>query len=395
MDDAWWVNQNQLDDDQKDVFSLSINENHLITGPPGSGKTNLLLLRARQLIGSNYPNVVLIVHTRNLQEFISSGAPNYGVSADKIMTFRKMGTDLLYQHGASIQLPSDFNKSRKVLADALLAQINNNNFVEEFSYVLIDEAQDFLPEEMKVLQKLGRRFFAVADSRQKIYPGQDPLSLLEMQANVVKLRYHYRNGKNICIVADGLSKHPGEGLTLERTSKYDEKRLESSVETILHSSLVEQCEDLVSRLDTQLKAYPGQMLGVACPRGQDLDEVIDFLRQSAVADKIIVQTMDEGYMRFDPAKPICVSKLHSAKGLEFRASHILAAEGVKKFEFQRNLAFMGVTRAKTSLCIYHSNSLPGYLEGALAKLQPSSAVMGLDDLLAKGGGEDEEGSEEV
>ncbi len=64
-------------------------------GPPASGKANLLLLRGKQLIGSNIPDIVIVVHTRTLQEFIRSGAPKYGIPASKIVIFRKLATDLL------------------------------------------------------------------------------------------------------------------------------------------------------------------------------------------------------------------------------------------------------------------------------------------------------------
>ena len=244
---------------------------------------------------------------------------------------------------------------------------------------------------MEVLCKLGSKFFAVADSRQKIYRGQDSIAMLEREANVVNLRFHYRNGHKICTVADGLSKFPATEPTLLETSKYDEQRLVSSVDVIPSSSLDQQCAELVAHLDTQLKAYPKQMIGVVCPRGEDIAEVIDFLRQSSVGQHIIAQTSEEGYVQFDPNKLICASKLHSAKGLEFRAFHILAAEGLKKFPLQRQLAFMGVTRAKTSLCIYHNDDLPGYFEGALSKLEPPRPPLGLEDLL---GGEDNEKDDE-
>src|ERR1035437_6614717 len=123
MNDTWWVKQGQLDEHQKKIFTLSIQEDHLVKGPPGSGKTNLLLLRGKQLIGSKIPNVVVVVHTRTLQEFIKSGAPNYGIPASKISTFRKLGTDLLYRVGASVTLPSNFDSAREVLVEALRAQI--------------------------------------------------------------------------------------------------------------------------------------------------------------------------------------------------------------------------------------------------------------------------------
>jgi len=381
MNGTWWVKQGQLDDDQKQIFTLSIDEDHLVKGPPGSGKTNLLLLRGKQLIGSNIPDIVVVVHTRTLQEFIRSGAPNYGIPASKIVTFRRLGTDLLYRVGASVTLPGNFDTSRDVLVDALQAQIASGRIQKEYSCVLVDEAQDFLPGEIAVLRALGQHFFGVADSRQKIYKGQDSIKQLENSVNTVKLPFHYRNGQKICIVADGLAKFPATEPTLLATSKYPESKLPSTVDPLPFATLEEQCDELLTRLDTQIKAYPGEFIGIVCPRGEDLDVVVDRLRNSQFADELVVQTSEEGYEAFDQQRRVCVCKLHSAKGLEFRAFHILAADGLKKFPMQRELAFMGVTRAKTSLCIYHSGDLPSYLEGALSKLKPNTPVVGIDALL--------------
>lgn len=381
MDDTWWVKQGQLDEHQKKIFTLSVKKDHLVKGPPGSGKTNLLLLRAKQLIGSNIPNVIVVVFTRTLQEFIKSGAPNYGIPASKILTFKRLASDLLYRVGVSLNLPSNFDKAREILVQALRAQMQGGRLNQEYSCVLLDEAQDFLPSEIEVLRTLGERFFGVADSRQKIYKGQDSIKDLEKSLNTVKLSFHYRNGHKICTVADGLAKEPTGEPTLLETSKYPEAKLESTVEPLRFSTLDKQCSELIVRLDNQIKAYPSQLIGVVCPRGEDLIKVVERLRDSPFADQLVVQTSGEGYENFDPQKSICVCKLHSAKGLEFRALNILAAEGLRKFPMQRELAFMGVTRAKTSLCIYYSEDLPSFLEEALSKLKQATPVIGIDALL--------------
>lgn len=391
MSGAWWVKQKDLDDDQKNVLTLSVHQDHLIKGPPGSGKTNLLLLRAKQLIGSQQPNLVVVVHTRALQEFIRSGAEGYSIPKDKVVTFRKLAQDLLYGIGSPITLPADFEEGRRLLISALNAQLDAGRLRHEFSCVLVDEAQDFLPGEMEILRAVGKRFFSVADSRQKIYAGEDSIAVLEGQdsINTVSLPFHYRNGHKICTVADAIAKPPLDP-TLIATSRYDENRIPSSVQAAPCQSLTDQVEELISRLVTQLKAYPGDMLGVFCPRGNDVEEVLSHLRASSLADRIISQRFDDGYTEFRPGKDICVSALHSAKGLEFRAVHILATEGLKKIKMNRNLAFMGVTRAKTSLTIYHTDTLHGYLEEALAKLNPATGLVGLESLLAGDESEDNE-----
>ncbi len=72
MNETWWVKQEQLDEGQKAVIDLPLDQSHLIVGPPGSGKTNLLLLRGSQLVRSNKPNVLILTFTRTLREFVAS-----------------------------------------------------------------------------------------------------------------------------------------------------------------------------------------------------------------------------------------------------------------------------------------------------------------------------------
>ena len=89
MSETWWVGEDELDEDQKDVIALPLSGNHLITGPPGSGKTNLLLLRGNYMTLAGKPDIEVIVFSRTLQEFIASGAKRYAFPPDKVQTSRK------------------------------------------------------------------------------------------------------------------------------------------------------------------------------------------------------------------------------------------------------------------------------------------------------------------
>ena len=57
MDDTWWRSADQLDTDQAELISLPLGGSHLIVGPPGSGKTNILLLRATYLTRAGQSNI--------------------------------------------------------------------------------------------------------------------------------------------------------------------------------------------------------------------------------------------------------------------------------------------------------------------------------------------------
>ncbi|HEX7379931.1 MAG TPA: hypothetical protein VF278_22600, partial [Pirellulales bacterium] len=101
MSGTWWVGKNDLDADQRNIIRLLPDESALITGPPGCGKTNLLLLRANYLHLAGKRNLVVVVFTRSLREFIARGANQYDFPGSKIMTCRQWQLDLLRQYGRS------------------------------------------------------------------------------------------------------------------------------------------------------------------------------------------------------------------------------------------------------------------------------------------------------
>jgi hypothetical protein len=111
---TWWVGEQELNDEQKDVISLSAEGNHLVTGPPGSGKTNILLLRANYLTLSGKPNIAIVVFTKTLRKFIASGGREYSFPAEKIMTSIKWQRDVLYQYGVTVNPPAGFQEQRNV-----------------------------------------------------------------------------------------------------------------------------------------------------------------------------------------------------------------------------------------------------------------------------------------
>jgi superfamily I DNA/RNA helicase len=127
------------------------------------------------------------------------------------------------------------------------------------------------------------------------------------------------------------------------------------------------------------------MIGILCPRHAELSLVWSAISESAIAANAQLQQFSEGYSPFDPERRVIVSTIHSAKGLEFRALHLLGMDHLPKFRNrQKNLAYTAVTRAKTSLTIYHENALPGYLEkGVLAANNVVVAPPKLGDLFKK------------
>jgi superfamily I DNA/RNA helicase len=151
------------------------------------------------------------------------------------------------------------------------------------------------------------------------------------------------------------------------------------------STISEQCDIIVAALETQLQAYPGELLGIICPQHKELEQVKDILSRSRIANLCVFQDPNAGYVPFDSQRPICLSTLHSAKGLEFRALHMVACDTLKKFpQNNRNMTFTGVTRAKTSLSLYYIDDLYGYFERALTVLSPRLDLPTISEVFGRG-----------
>src|SRR5208282_3489266 len=106
-----------------------------------------------------------------------------------------------------------------------------------------------------------------------------------------------------------------------------------------------QCNEIATALRNQLRVFKNELLAVLCPRREDLNEVWERLQLETDLQQRLCK-IDEDKDPFNPSRPICVSTIHGAKGLEVRAMHLASAENVKRVRYQRNVVFTAVTRAQ-------------------------------------------------
>jgi len=327
------------------------------------------------------PDIAIIVFSRTLQEFIVSGATNYSFPKDKVQTSRRWAQQLLFQYGIFANPPDGFDEQRRYFLEQLHQLVEKRKLLHIYDAILLDEAQDYLPEEIELFSRLARSLFAVADSRQKIYATPDPLDTLRQLANGSEhpLRYQYRCGRQVCKLADALGHDSAGYIPLLPTSHYDESSKPSSIEYVRVPTVTAQASRILEKVGVQLNAYPNELVGILCPRTEDVDLIWQVLQASHLGHLCSLQKGGE-HTSFEANKPVIIGTFHSAKGVEFRALHLAACESLKKFRLQRNISYMAVTRCKTTLSIYYSGDLPGYFERALVEVGPPPNLPRLKDV---------------
>jgi superfamily I DNA and RNA helicase len=382
MNETWWVDPQDLNDEQRAIIELPLKGSHLITGPPGSGKTNLLLLRANYLTLADQPNIVILVFTKTLQEFIASGGTQYAFPSSRVQTVMKWEQGFLRSFGVTQEPPSEFHEKRMYYLVEIQKLLATGKARAFYDAILLDEAQDYLPDEIRVFKQLGKVIFATAHSKQKIYDGVDTTPLLESLTDEKhELHYHYRIGTKICRLADALVTGHDTELLLP-TSNYDEDARPSSVEYIRCIDLEQEASKIIERLALQLRAYPDELLGIISPTRATACLLWERLAEAELAAIAVLQVSGE-HSPFESHTRICVATVHAAKGLEFRALHVAECNQFEGKPHERNMMYTAITRAKTSLSLYSSEPIPGYLEKALGTLTPKSELPNLAQVFGK------------
>jgi superfamily I DNA/RNA helicase len=376
MNETWWLDPSQLDDKQKEILQELPETELLIAGPPGSGKTNILVLRANY-VRSVAPRLLLLTFTRTLCEFLRAG-PNTGrgdqIQKSEITTFMAWAKKVIRDHGAQIpDSENNFDADRDAVNHALEDLIDAQNLAPLYDVIFVDEVQDFREQELKIIRRLTQRINAAGDSRQRIWGHKEGLPTIEkMVAKSVILEQHYRIGSKICDFADQILPPKMGEASLAEGCNYPEESRPSSIEAIPCKDMNDQIETCLSRIKEQLRYITDEPIGVLFTTRDMRDRFWDQLSKDVRLLPISIRQQEDNYQAFGPNSLIRVMTVASAKGSEFRAVHLLGADTYRTN--QRELAFTAVTRAKTEVALYHIMPLPGHMKPPTGKLPKLSEI---------------------
>jgi superfamily I DNA/RNA helicase len=389
MKSTWWRVVKELDRQQQQFVALPSNGRYLLQGPPGSGKTNLLLLRAQYIAGTRDKNVLIITYTNDLADFIRTGISSKGIiESDQVQTFHSWAMRHVRAHLGS--LPVDVSHgfdgdTRLALAKALGEANQKLASTKLYDAIFVDEAQDLSVEELKHLLALSEKVTVCGDRRQGIY-GKDGLNVgAQLGLTPYTLNAHYRIGHRIAQVADRLIPPESPTESLEGTSNYSVKLMgKSSADMHVCTDRDEQFEKILSFLDVQLDAFKDELIGILVGKADTVAELRGRFNGSRHAGKVTIHDGDKDALGFSSPAPIHVMTIHRSKGAEFRAVHMYGVEELKIWGLNnRELGYTAITRAKTALNAFRSGPTNKPLESAFAEPK----LIGLDDILDGDAGE--------
>jgi superfamily I DNA/RNA helicase len=370
MDTSWWVSKDELDAAQLAFIKLPAHGKYQLEGPAGSGKTNLLLLRAQFVAGQGDKNVLIITYTNSLCDFLRSGLIGTGlIEGDQVRTFHSWATAHIgrYLKVRLVEGGADFDEETRIRAVELLKEANAQLPAKKlYSSIFVDEAQDLTVEELRCLLSLSDNVCVCGDIKQGIYQ-RDGLDIAaDMGLEKHTLTRHYRIGQRIAQVADRLLPPISPDQSLEATSNYNPKT-QGTPSAELHrcADREEQFAKLCEILSVQLVAFPGEKIGIFCGRRSSARALKASFEGTEFENSVCCHLDDADGFASDAL--IHLMTMHSAKGVEFRAVHLFGLEDLRSGPLSSNtLAYTAITRAKTALNAYCSGKTNAALEEAFA-----------------------------
>jgi superfamily I DNA/RNA helicase len=344
---TWLVPRSELTPEQVRAVELSPSEHRVILGGPGSGKTQILLHRARHLadhfrVGPTRFRV--LVYTNVLKHYIESALPLLDLPPDTVVTFDDW---CLNWHKANIPGRTPWDKEEKrpdfpAIRQAVMQKLARTR-EPLFDFVLVDEAQDLESEVFALLRSVARHITVCMDHKQQIYDGRSSeamvLESLGIRKRNINLLEGYRCSPYLVRVAAELIADPEEREGFTNQARIAPRQKETPL--IYYAK---DGDDEMRRLEEIIRERQlvGDRIAILFPTQRKLYGFAKGLRERGIE----LETQRE--LDFGTAKPKLIT-YYSAKGLTFDTVLMprLVADSAWKFMETRvtKLLFVGITRA--------------------------------------------------
>jgi superfamily I DNA/RNA helicase len=386
---GWLVPRASLTAEQLRAVEMPADRHRVISGGPGSGKTLVLLHRARHLADTlRVPDgrFLVLVYTNALSSFLRASLADLGIPESAVRTF----DDWCAGHYERHVSPTRPFRSRGHTPDfaairaAVLAEVRAHPRREPlYDFVLVDEGQDLDAGVFETLAAVSSHVTVALDPRQQIYEGgareAEILAALGIPSRSVAFLESWRCSPFVTSLAARFVRGGEErdAFLLQARSTRGEKE-----KPLLY--LASGGGDELGRLAEVARArlLRGERIAVLLPSRRLVQRFASGLHGLGVPVEVPYRHGEEGtFPALDFASELVkVMPFHSAKGLTFDS---VLLPRLRSDDFHprgdaslRRLLFVGITRATAwvYLATRESEPLPLLVEAGLFSGLPDLVV---------------------
>ena len=416
--EKWFISN--LDDSQRKIIVQNINDDIIVQGAAGSGKTNLAIHRALQAKGKG--SYAIVIFTVALKRMIAYGMQALGLDKERIAyewAWTNRGFDLTgdvywekgnrnilylvndldvrkfvrseksqtsygidfadwvddrfyYTFGRRVSwfeettYTSGFDVTNTERFELIPSGTMYKQSEDVIDYLIIDEAQDFniLDYKSKIIPHKGKSLSLFGDSVQQMnYKG----SSIDEIANVLNykrftLEYNYRLPKAIAKMAQQLQNIKIDLLTSNLKDGGNSDYPNYPKPTITkYSSKEKELEGIVNRI----KLEDLDDVAILLPNEDDVHEVNKYLNDHGIKTQVHYRTRKNVPFRtintldFSNSDLPCILTYYAAKGSEF--DNVFVPFANEANGCTRNSFYVACTRSSRSLYISYAGKRISYL----------------------------------
>lgn len=348
MKKDWMVIESELDDDQIKFLMSTMEKSCIVEGCAGSGKSVLALIKAQHIQKEYGNNYKIIVYTKALCEYMSSGKEALGLNND------------FYYHW----------------------KWKNKQNCPPADYIIVDEIQDFTREEIQEFIDAARKgFYFFGDTAQSIYEGlKQTLRVDEIKFEFPQLRSRvkdfnlYRNYR-LPIPVARLAHQVGIDLDTFEESTY--KSRENVLPRIIHYNSHKEQIKAIHRIINNRNMTD---VAILLPNNNLVREIYDQLQSFGGDYEVKYNDREHNSiedLNFKSTNPKIMT-YHSAKGLQFETVFLPYIECFD--DRYRKALYVAITRTYRNLYIMHSQILPPILSNVEKSLYLTTETDDIEDI---------------
>ncbi len=370
----WLVPRDEMTPEQIRAIELDPREHRVIFGAPGSGKTQVLLHRARHLsdaLDVQPERFRIFVFTNALKDYIQSALQLLDLPEDSVVTLDDWCRHWYRGHiGGRMPWDSktktpDFTAIRYAVLEHIRAQ---SSFSPPYDFVLVDEGQDLEADSFDLLRIIAKHVTVCMDNKQQIYEGRssetDILRRLGLRKRNVGLLEAFRCSPYIAALAAEFIDDPEDRTFFLRQTRTAQTGRETPL-LYLASDFKNETERLVDIVRVRLDQ--GERIAILFPMNRQVHGFAQGLRN------VGLEVETKGEYDFSSDRPKLMT-YHAAKGLTFDTVLMprLVPKSFSRLDRYRveRLLFVGIARA--TKWVYMS-SVQGQELPSLERVRPLAA----------------------